>query len=85
MSNHPPFNWRASSPLSSDQPFCEWRGMVLWAESSGHWSVEVFHEGEIEPEVITSGDIQAPGDGLEDAKRRAQGAAMALYQKYGNG
>jgi hypothetical protein len=69
MSKLPPFKWRYTDV---NLRTCRWEGMTLDAFKSGAWYVYDFGE------VLASSQHQTTGSDLEDAKRRAQGAAIAL-------
>jgi hypothetical protein len=69
MSKLPPFQWAAKEGGVHQ---CEWQGMSLEAWQDGRWWV---HD---RGTILAAWHEQAPGSDLDDAKRRAQGAAIAL-------
>lgn len=72
MSKLPPFVWRYTDLDRGWIHGCKWEGLTLYASEQGTWSVR--QDGQC---LITSND-QTPGSDIEEAKRRAQGAAIAL-------
>jgi hypothetical protein len=63
------FNWnyhRGPNPYAT----ASWRLLTLWASFEGEWSVKAGNKT-----IVSSGD-QVIGRDLEDAKQRAQAAAM---------
>jgi len=70
MSKLPPFVWTQTTKTGVHR--CWWDGLTLDAGASGIWYV--YDPGE----VLASHQTQSKGSDLEDAKRRAQGAAIAL-------
>jgi hypothetical protein len=69
MSKLPPFVW---NKYVKGVHQCEWQGISLEAWDDARWWV---HE---RGTMLAAWHEQAPGSDLEDAKRRAQGAAIAL-------
>jgi hypothetical protein len=69
MSKLPPFEWAAKEGGVHE---CKWQGMTLQARQVGIWLV---HD---RGTILAAWHEQAPGSDLEDAKRRAQGAAIAV-------
>lgn len=76
----PPFDWKTDPALADGQHYCQWRGLWLWADMFGGWEVNQEHEHGRVQRIVTS-ETQTPGADLEDAKRRAQAAAMSLVQR----
>jgi hypothetical protein len=74
MSKLPPFVWKEIVPNLYK---CAWQGLILHAGCSGAWWVErgIYADNAVE---LASYEDQTTGSDLEDAKRRAQGAAIAL-------
>jgi hypothetical protein len=69
MSKLPSFEWAAEKCGVSE---CNWQGMSLEAWQDGRWWV---HD---RGTILAAWHEQASGSDLQDAKRRAQGAAIAL-------
>lgn len=67
----PPFDWLPQTPLTSR---CMWQGYTLEAWKDGRWLVYSPSR-----DTVRSYETQTTGSNLEDAQRRAQGAAMILH------
>jgi hypothetical protein len=66
------FHWHPKTPTSHR---CKWEGYTLEAWTDGRWLVYTPSR-----EVNRSWPEQVLGSDMQDAKRRAQAAAMVLYQ-----
>ncbi len=69
---HENFEWKEVA-VSYHQ--CDWNGLTLTAGNNGRWFV--YSDS---MDVLSSYETQAPGEAIEDAKHRAQSAAMALQK-----
>ena len=75
-----PFVWTEPYGIADHQQVCEWNGLVLNAHPNGQWNV-VYWNGDTSRPGITLVDdaMQAKGNDLQDAQRRAQAAAMIFH------
>jgi hypothetical protein len=70
-----PFVWQHMGSYA----LCEWNALVLWAKAGGDWRVDQYRQdGRLL--TNTSNADQTRGKNIQDAKRRAQAAAMVLHQ-----
>lgn len=68
------FTWTKPEGIADWQERCEVSNLVLWASGYGEWVV-ARREGD-RYKVFTDSLMQTKGVDLEDAKRRAENAAM---------
>lgn len=71
-----PFNWTKPHGAADEQQLCEWHGMALWADMNGEWRVVRMGAAGKRGAVLVTHEDQAPGTDIDDAKRRAQAAAI---------
>lgn len=70
------FNWKEHNFGGEKSHECSYKGLTLFASTSGSWAV--WDKVSVEP--IVSWRSQVKGSDLQDAQRRAQAAAMVLHQ-----
>lgn len=75
---HLRFIWQAPPSIADGQQCCEWHDLILWASPNGEWRVVRANGGGAPGSILVTQDDQRHGEDLEEAKRMAQSAAMAM-------
>lgn len=72
------FNWSEPYGAADGQQCCEFGGLILWASETGEWNV-CRRSGKMAIEIV-SDRHQTRGININEAKQRAQGAAIVQLQ-----
>lgn len=76
------FNWKTDRTLADGQQYAEWRGLILWADYLGQWRV-VRKNRSAPSSILITHDDQTKGKDINEAKQRAQAAAIVQLQLTG--
>lgn len=77
------FNWKTEPLLADGQQYAEWRGLFLWANDLGEWSVVRLATIYERSTTLITHDDQTKGKDINEAKQRAQAAAIVQLQLTG--
>lgn len=72
-----PFNWIGISDTPNDFVICAWRKAILRAHWGGRWSIMM------DGRTIVGDAVQVQGANINEAKQRAQAAALVLIRQLG--
>lgn len=75
------FAWKTDRFLADRQQYAEAGPLILWASDTGEWSVNKNTAGMAR--VIVSDRQQVKGKDINEAKKRAQAAALVQLQLMG--
>lgn len=76
------FHWEKPYGAADGQQCAEVADLILWADEFGHWRVVRKNHGAPGSIIITHED-QSKGENINEAKQRAQAAAIVQLQLTG--
>lgn len=79
MSKTDSFLWKRPYGAADGQELCEWNGLALWADMHGEWRVVRMGANGRRGEVLITSADQINGKDIDEAKQRAQAAAIVQH------